>query len=142
MTRIIGICFLLALSNSAFCRQDRSKVVIPDRYLVVQNVPRMLKEFQFIWLEELTGTGLTGVLGKAYVKEEFVDLKGSIQGHNFSFTVTGHKEVTYRFTGHFLKERVPNGFRPVLEGTLKKSKHGHQLASARIRFEVGEGGNQ
>jgi hypothetical protein len=63
----------------------------------------------------------------------------TVKRNNFAFTTVALKNISYSFSGRFLRggvyaETELNDERPVMEGTLTKYRAGNKVAEARIQF--------
>jgi hypothetical protein len=63
----------------------------------------------------------------------------TVKRNNFMFTTVALKNISYSFSGRFLRGGVYaatelNDERPVMEGTLTKYRAGNKVAEARIQF--------
>ena len=63
----------------------------------------------------------------------------TVKRNNFAFTTVSLKNISYSFSGRFLRGGVYaatelNDERPVMEGTLTKYRAGNKVAEARIQF--------
>jgi hypothetical protein len=63
----------------------------------------------------------------------------TVKRNNFTFTTVSLKNISYSFSGRFLRGGVYaatelNDERPVMEGTLTKFRAGNKVAEARIQF--------
>ena len=63
----------------------------------------------------------------------------TVKRNNFTFTTLSLKNISYSFSGRFLRggvyaETELNDERPVMEGTLTKYRAGKKVAEAKIQF--------
>ena len=63
----------------------------------------------------------------------------TVKRNSFTFTTVSLKNISYSFSGRFLRagvyaETELNDERPVMEGTLTKYRAGNKVAEARIQF--------
>src|SRR6185503_10093680 len=63
----------------------------------------------------------------------------AVKRNSFTFTTVSLKNISYSFSGRFLRggvyaETELNDERPVMEGTLTKYRAGNKVAEARIQF--------
>ena len=101
----------------------------PDDFLELSAINLNAKR-----LRRLPSSGLQITDGTTY---RFKTL--TVKRNNFAFTTVTLKNISYSFSGRFLRggvyaETELNDERPVMEGTLTKYRAGNKLAEARIKF--------
>jgi hypothetical protein len=101
----------------------------PDDFLELSAINLNAKR-----LRRLPSSGLQITNGTTY---RFKTL--TVKRNNFAFTTVALKNISYSFSGRFLRggvyaETELNDERPVMEGTLTKYRAGNKVAEARIQF--------
>jgi hypothetical protein len=101
----------------------------PDDFLELSAINLNAKK-----LRRLPSPGLQITDGTTY---RFKTL--TVKRNNFMFTTVSLKNISYSFSGRFLRggvyaETELNDERPVMEGTLTKYRAGNKVAEARIQF--------
>jgi hypothetical protein len=101
----------------------------PDDFLELSAINLNAKR-----LRRLPSPGLQITNGTTY---RFKTL--TVKRNNFAFTTVALKNISYSFSGRFLRggvyaETELNDERPVMEGTLTKYRAGNKVAEARIQF--------
>ena len=101
----------------------------PDDFLELSAINLNAKK-----LRRLPSPGLQITDGTTY---RFKTL--TVKRNNFTFTTVSLKNMSYSFSGRFLRGGVYaatelNDERPVMEGTLTKYRAGNKVAEARIQF--------
>ncbi|HVI70980.1 MAG TPA: hypothetical protein VM656_05780 [Pyrinomonadaceae bacterium] len=101
----------------------------PDDFLELSAINLNAKR-----LRRLPAPGLQITNGTTY---RFKTL--TVKRNNFAFTTVTLKNISYSFSGRFLRggvyaETELNDERPVMQGTLTKYRGGNKVAEARIQF--------
>jgi hypothetical protein len=101
----------------------------PDDFLELSAINLNAKR-----LRRLPSSGLQITNGTTY---RFKTL--TVKRNNFAFTTVALKNISYSFSGRFLRggvyaETELNDERPVMEGTLTKYRAGNKVAEVRIQF--------
>jgi len=101
----------------------------PDDFLELSAINLNAKR-----LRRLPSPGLQVTDGTTY---RFKTL--TVKRNSFTFTTVSLKNISYSFSGRFLRagvyaETELNDERPVMEGTLTKYRAGNKVAEARIQF--------
>ncbi len=131
---------LLSLSPASALSQNRSARFDPDgSFWVIGTPPNEFSDFGGInlnakKLRRIPSPGLQTIEGKTY---RFKTL--TVKRNNFTFTTVTIGDVSYSFTGRFLKGGIfaatwLGDEAPVLEGTLTKFRGGKKLAEAKLKF--------
>jgi hypothetical protein len=131
---------LLLVSSAPALSQNKLARFDPDgSFWLIGTPPNEFSDFGGInlnakKLRRLPSPGLQTVEGKTY---RFKTL--TVKRNNFTFTTVTIDDVSYSFTGKFLKggnfaATWLGDEAPVLEGTLTKFRGGKKLAEAKLKF--------
>jgi hypothetical protein len=143
---------LIAISTLTFANVQINpyrSISDPVGYYDVIRPSHALKEFNMIWIGEVSGDKHLDIKGAAYIVKTtylegtFIDFKGVIEGKRVSFTTVAIEGITYKFEGRFLRTRWHLAItpKPVLQGILKKFQGDKKIAEANVRFTNAFGGN-
>lgn len=137
----LAILMLLVIASPVFSQSKEARFD-PDGSFWLQDgqpAPNEFADFSAInlnakRLRRLPSPGLQLIDGTTY---RFKVL--SVKRNNFTFTTVVLRNVSYSFSGKFLKggvygSGVLDDETPVLEGTLTKYRSGKKLAEAKLRF--------